>query len=46
MVDVEPWGGNYTGTIISNNTILGGFATNAEQAGETDGNNFEDAIIK
>ena len=26
MVDYDPWLGNYTGTTVYNNTILGGFA--------------------
>jgi len=46
MVDVEPWGGNYTGTIARNNTILGGFATDSKSATQEDGSNAEDVIIK
>jgi parallel beta-helix repeat protein len=46
MVDVEPWGGNFTGTIVRNNTIIGGFATDSESASQTDGQNVDDVIIK
>jgi len=46
MVDYEPWLGNYTGTAVYNNTILGGFSNEQEQANETDGTNTDDVIIK
>lgn len=46
MVDYEPWKGNYTNTIVRNNTIRGGFATSKESAGEKDGSNANDVIIK
>ena len=46
MVDVTPWGGNYTGTIVHNNTIIGGFATDSDSAHQTDGANVDDVIIK
>jgi parallel beta-helix repeat protein len=46
MVDVVPWGGNFTGTIVRNNTIIGGFATDSESASKTDGQNADDVIIK
>ena len=46
MVDYEPWNGNYTGTVVRNNVIYGGFATDPAGAGETHGENDEDAIIK
>ena len=46
MVDVDPWGGNYTGTVVRNNTILGGFATDSNSATQKDGKNAEDVIIK
>ena len=46
MVDVVPWGGNYTGTIVQNNTIIGGFATDSKSASQTDGENVDDVIIK
>jgi len=40
-------GGNYTNTIVRDNVILGGFATNKPNATtETKGNNDDDAIIK
>ena len=46
MVDYEPWSGNYTGTVVRNNVILGGFASDPATADETRGENDEDAIIK
>ena len=46
MVDYEPWGGNYTSTIVQNNFIFGGFASENATAGEVYGTNDEDAIIK
>ena len=45
MVDYEPWLGNYTGTTVYNNTILGGFA-NENVTNGSKGVNAEDAIIK
>jgi hypothetical protein len=45
MVDYEPWSGNYTGTTVYNNTILGGFA-NEDLSSSSDGLNAEHAIIK
>lgn len=46
MVDYDPYSGNYTNTIVTNNTILGGFATSSEEPGATKGTNFANAIIK
>ncbi|KAI9000744.1 pectin lyase fold/virulence factor [Trametes punicea] len=46
MVDYDPWHGNYTNTIVRNNIIRGGFATDPAQGGETEGVNDDDAIIK
>lgn len=46
MVDYDPWQGNYTNTIVRNNIILGGFATETPGPGETKGENNEDVIIK
>lgn len=46
MVDVVPWGGNYTGTIVQNNTIIGGFATDSKSISQTDGQNVDDVIVK
>jgi len=45
LVDYDPWKGNYTGTIVRNNTILGGFATD-EPDNDPKGVNFEHAVIK
>lgn len=47
MVDYEPWLGNYTGTVVRDNFIYGGFATDTQDAStENKGTNKEDAIIK
>ena len=45
MVDYQPWSGNYTGTAVYNNTILGGFA-NEDLNHNPDGLNADHAIIK
>ncbi|TFY78716.1 hypothetical protein EWM64_g5296 [Hericium alpestre] len=46
MVDVDPWGGNYTGTVVQHNIIAGGFATDTDSAFETKGSNLDDVIVK
>ncbi len=46
MVDYDPWNGNYTGTVVRDNVILGGFASDPATPGESKGENDEDAIIK
>lgn len=46
MVDYDPFNGNYTGTVVRNNTILGGFATDEEEPGDLKGSNLENAVIK
>lgn len=46
MVDINPWGGNYTGTVVRNNTIMGGFATTVDGDGDSKGDNNETAIMK
>jgi hypothetical protein len=48
MVDYDPWSGDFTGTVVRDNLILGGFATDAidNNDNNTKGNNFENAIIK
>jgi hypothetical protein len=47
MVDFLPWNGDYTGTIVQNNTIMGGFAANSSTSpSQNDGENAGDAIIK
>jgi len=45
MVDYDPWSGDFTGTVVYNNTILGGFATGVSH-GTSKGLNTHDAIIK
>ncbi|KAJ7506583.1 hypothetical protein B0H11DRAFT_1850080 [Mycena galericulata] len=44
MVDYLPWKGNYTNTVVHNNTILGGFATSPDKSSK--GTNGDDAVIK
>ncbi|KAI0650454.1 hypothetical protein C8Q79DRAFT_998300 [Trametes meyenii] len=46
MVDYDPWNGNYSNTIVRNNNIRGGFATETAEAGESKGVNNNDAIVK
>ncbi|KIP04892.1 hypothetical protein PHLGIDRAFT_92862 [Phlebiopsis gigantea 11061_1 CR5-6] len=46
LVDYLPWKGNYTNTIVRNNHIVGGFATENPEGTETKGTNDEDVIIK
>lgn len=46
MVDYDPWNGNYTNTVVRDNIIRGGFATETAEGTETKGVNAEDAIIK
>lgn len=46
MVDYDPWNGNYTNTVVYNNTILGGFSDEKEESNETDGTSSDDVIIK
>ena len=45
MVDYETWLGNYTGTTVYNNTILGGFA-DVSPGNSSYGTNSGHAIIK
>lgn len=46
MVDVVPFSGDYKGTVVTNNTIMGGFATSPDTGSATDGTNNQDVIIK
>jgi len=46
MVDYDPWSGDFTGTVVRDNLILGGFATDTIDNSNAKGNNFENAIIK
>lgn len=46
MVDYLPWKGNYTNTVVRNNTILGGYATSPDDDSDTKGTNADDAVIK
>ncbi|KAI0286460.1 hypothetical protein BC826DRAFT_917816, partial [Russula brevipes] len=45
MVNVAPWGGNYTGTVVQNNTIIGGFATDSKSASQTYGQSANNVVI-
>ncbi|EGO02398.1 hypothetical protein SERLA73DRAFT_178325 [Serpula lacrymans var. lacrymans S7.3] len=46
MVDVSPFGGDYDGVVVTNNSIAGGFASQSPQGADKDGTNIDDAIIK
>ncbi|KAI5123415.1 hypothetical protein M0805_006120 [Coniferiporia weirii] len=46
MVDFSPWSGNYTGVVVQNNSIYGGFATDNDEDVATKGDDQFDAIIK
>ena len=47
MVDFLPWKGNYTGTVVQNNIIMGGFAENSSiSTSQVDGGNANRSIIK
>lgn len=47
MVDYDPWKGNYTDTIVRNNRIAGGFATDQQDSASLPkGTNSEDVIVK
>ena len=46
LVDFEPWKGNYTNVIVRDNTIYGGFATEANDGSSEDGEDAFTAIIK
>lgn len=47
MVDYEPWMGNYTNTLVRDNIIYGGFASDTQDENkDSKGQNNEDAIIK
>jgi len=45
MVDYDPWDGNFRGTSVHNNTILGGSATGGPDE-ELRGTDTHSAIIK
>jgi hypothetical protein len=47
MVDYDPWNGNYTGTTVYNNTIIGKFSDETTaQAGDKDGTASQQIMIK
>ncbi|KAJ6460741.1 hypothetical protein C8R47DRAFT_993842 [Mycena vitilis] len=46
MVDYLPWLGNFSDTVVYNNTILGGFATSPDVDGDEFGTNSYDAFVK
>ncbi|KAF8507643.1 hypothetical protein BU17DRAFT_100380 [Hysterangium stoloniferum] len=47
LVDYNPWNGNYNGTVVRNNDIVGGFATDSiDDAVDNKGTNSGSAIIK
>ena len=47
MVDYDPWSGNYLDTVVENNNIIGGFATDKPtDSNDDEGTNSEGAFIK
>lgn len=46
LVDWSPWNGDFTGTVVENNSIMGGFATNLTNTTADEGKNTYDAFIK
>lgn len=46
LVDYAPWDGDYTGVVVENNQILGGFATSVTDPATDQGKNPEGAFIK
>ncbi|CAE6461483.1 unnamed protein product [Rhizoctonia solani] len=46
LVDYDPFAGNYTGVMVRNNTVVGGYADTAPTANTQFANNTENAIIK
>lgn len=46
LVDYDPWNGNYSGTVVYDNTVIGGFATDSDSSHQTDGVNVDNVIIK
>jgi hypothetical protein len=45
-VDYDPFAGNYTGVMVRNNTIVGGYADTEPSVNPQFANNTENAIIK
>ncbi|KAG2024028.1 hypothetical protein CC2G_001626 [Coprinopsis cinerea AmutBmut pab1-1] len=46
IVDYNPFDGDYRGTVVRRNNIIGGFANDGQEPGDTHGFNNETAIIK
>ncbi|KAF8182161.1 hypothetical protein K438DRAFT_1908086 [Mycena galopus ATCC 62051] len=46
MVDYFPWLGNFTDTVVRNNTIIGGYATSPDTADDTMGSNTPGVFIE
>ena len=46
MVDVMPWDGDYSGTVVQNNTIIGGVATDSKSATQSGEAIENDVIVK
>jgi len=46
MVDVQPYGGDYSGVVVRGNTILGGFADDPSPNEQAKGDNSDHAIMK
>lgn len=46
MVDVTPWGGDYSGTVVQNNLIIGGLADPTNGIEADTGTNEDGVILK
>ena len=46
MVDVQPWGGDYSGTIVRDNFIIGGLADPTDGIEANTGTNADGVIMK
>ena len=46
LVDYDPWSGNFTGVLVEDNQILGGFATNLTDPSKQEGKNANETFIK
>lgn len=46
LVDYSPWSGNYTGVVVQNNSIFGGFATDSDADSQSKGDDEFSAIVK
>ena len=46
LVDVSPFGGNFSGVVVANNVIAGGFSSEVAEGSKMKGANEHNALIK